>query len=111
MPKRHPLDGIRNARRFCKIELVRLAVRDRAIRTRAGADVAENHEGRRPMVPALADVRTPRLLTDGVELQLLHYAFEAQIVLRTRRAHLEPPRLRLAGTNELNRCFDHLFLV
>src|SRR5262245_13863983 len=111
MPKRHPLDGIRNARRFCEIELVRFAIRNRAIRARARADVAENHEGRGAMVPALADVRTPRLLTDGVELQLLHYAFETQIVLRTRRAHLEPRRLWLAGTNELNRRFDHLFLV
>src|SRR5262245_50264001 len=111
MPKRHPLDGIRNARRLCKIELVRLAVRDRAIRTRAGADVAENHEGRRPMVPALADVRTPRLLTDGVELQLLHYAFETQIVLRTRRAHLEPRRLGFARPNKLDGSFDHPYLV
>jgi hypothetical protein len=111
MPKRHPLDGVRNARWFCEIELVRFAVRNRTIRARAGADVAENHEGRRSVMPALADVRTACLLADGVELQLLHHAFQAEIILGPRSTHLEPRGLRLAGTDELNRRFDHPFLV
>ena len=38
--------------------------------TRAGADVAQDHDRERPVVPALTDVGAARALADGVELQL-----------------------------------------
>ena len=47
---------------------------------RARADVAEDHERRRPVMPALADVRAARVLADGVQLQLAHDALEPQVV-------------------------------
>jgi hypothetical protein len=111
MPKRHPFNRIGDTRRLRKIELVRFAVRNRAVRARARAYVAENHERCRSVMPALADVRTARLFADGMELQLLHDALQAQIVLRSRRTHLEPRRLGLTWTDELERRFDHLCLV
>ena len=72
------------------VELGRLAVRHRAVAARTGADVAENHERRRPVVPALTDVRAARLLADGVELAVAHHALEPQVVRRPGRAHLQP---------------------
>ena len=54
--------------------VARLAVRHRAVGAGARADVAEDHEGRRAVVPALADVGAARVLADGVELQVAHDA-------------------------------------
>src|ERR1051325_3003574 len=103
MPQRHPLDRVRDAGGLGHVELVRLAVRDRAVGARARADVTEDHEGGRAVMPALADVGTARLLADRVELQLLHHALEAQVVLGPRRAYFQPRRLRLAWPNPLAR--------
>ena len=60
------------------------------------AHVAENHECRGAVVPALADVGTASLFADGVEAHLAHEGFQAEIVRRTRRSNLQPCRLRLA---------------
>ena len=101
MAQPHRLDRVGDPRRLRHVELARPPVRDGAVRAGARADVAQDHERRRAVVPALADVGAARLLADGVELQLLHQPLEAQIVLRPRRAHLEPLGLRLAGPDEL----------
>ena len=56
----------------------------------ARADVAEQHERRRLVTPALADVRTVRLLADRVQPQLLHQALGLEERLAGRRSHLDP---------------------
>ena len=50
----------------------RLAVRHGAVAAGARADVAEDHERGRAVVPALADVRAVRLLADGVQPEVPH---------------------------------------
>src|SRR5260370_700595 len=69
------------------------AVRDRAIPAPARAHVAQDHEGRGRVFPALADVRATRLLADGVEVPLAHALLEAHVVRPAGRTHLEPRRL------------------
>jgi len=46
-----------------------LAVRDRTVAAVPRAHVPQDHEGRRRILPALADVRAVRLLADGVQLE------------------------------------------
>jgi hypothetical protein len=58
-------------------------------------------------MPAFADVRTACFFADRVELELLHHAFEPEIILRPRRTDFQPRRLRLAGPDELEGSFDH----
>ena len=85
-----------------QVKLVGPPVRDGAIGAGTCADVAENHERRRAMVPALADIRTVRFLADRMELELLHQSLETQIALRPGRTHLQPLRLGVARTQELD---------
>ena len=105
--QRHLLDRLADAARLVDVERGRLAVRDRAVGAGARADVAEDHEGGRAVVPALADVRAVRVLADGVELEVAHDAAQPEVVLRPRRAHLQPLGLGLAGLHELQRRFNH----
>ena len=65
----HGLHRLGDSPRLIEVELGRLAMRDRAVRARARADVAENHERRRAVVPAFADVRAMRVLAHGIQLQ------------------------------------------
>ena len=69
-------------------------MRHGAVGARARADVAEDHERRGAVVPALADVGAVRVFADGVELQLAHDALQPEVVLRPGRAHLQPLGLR-----------------
>src|SRR5579863_9719584 len=64
-----------------------------AIRAIAGADVAQDHERRGAMLPALADVGTMGLLTNSVKVQVPHQALEPGIVGPAWRFDLEPARL------------------
>jgi hypothetical protein len=73
-----------HTRRFRRVELRWPAVRHRAIRTCARADVAEDHERRGAMVPALADVGTARIFADGVQLQVLHDPLQPEVISPTR---------------------------
>ncbi len=82
--------------RLAGIDLAGPAVRHGAVRARARADVAKDHERRGTVIPALADVRTARVLADGMQVQLAHQVLEAQVVRRSRRAHLQPRGLRRA---------------
>ena len=68
---------------------------DRAVGTIAGANITQNHEGRGPMFPALADVGTVRFLTHRMEVELAHQALELQVVGPAGRFYLEPRRFPL----------------
>ena len=70
---------------------------DVAVAARPRAGVAEDHERRRAVVPALADVRAVGFLADGVQAERPHQPLEAVVVLRPRRAHLQPLGLRHRG--------------
>src|SRR4029453_10982261 len=71
----------------------RLAVRHRAVAAMARAHVAQDHEGRGGLFPALADVRTTRLLADRVQVPLAEAALEAHIIRSAGGPDLEPRRL------------------
>ena len=49
-----------------------------------------------------------RVFADGVELEVAHDAAQAEIILRPRRAHLQPLGLWFPGLDELQRRFDHV---
>ena len=88
-------DGLRDARRLLDVVRRRAPVRDGAVGAVARADVAEDHERGRAVLPALADVRAVRFLADGVEVELLHHLLEAQVVRPAGRLDLQPRRLPL----------------
>src|SRR5690606_16028901 len=62
---------------------------------RAGAGVAEDHDGGDAAAPALAHVRAPGLFTDRVEPVLVHDAPEALVAGASRDLGLEPRRFFL----------------
>ena len=70
-------------------------VRDGAIGAVSRADVAENHERRGAVFPALANVRTMGLLAYGMEVHVAHHLLESQVVRPARCLDLEPRRLAL----------------
>src|SRR6185312_12451254 len=82
----HLLDGRRDARRFLDVVHGRTSVRHRAVRTISRADVAENHERGRTMLPAFADVRAMRFLADGMQAKFAHERAQALVILSARRA-------------------------
>ncbi len=67
---------------------------DVAERAGAGAGVAHDHEGRVLLVPALADIRTARLLAHRDEAVFLDDVAGIGIAARGRRANANPVRLR-----------------
>ena len=70
-----------------------LAMSHRAVSAVSRADIAEDHERRRRVLPALADVRAMCLLAHGVQVPLPHQALQSDVVRASGRAHLEPRRL------------------
>ena len=106
--QRHLFDGFADAARLVDVERGRLAVRHRAVGAGARADVAEDHERGRAVMPALADVGAAGVLADRVQLEVAHDAAQAQVILRPRRAHLQPLGLRLTRFHEMQRRLDHL---
>ena len=67
---------------------------DGAEAARARADRAHEHDRRRAVHPALADVRTHRLLADRRKPMRPHGILEPQVALARRNPGLEPRRLR-----------------
>ena len=61
------VDGARDLDRLLLVRRLRRAVGDVAVAARARAGVAEDHERRGAVVPALADVRAVRLFADRVQ--------------------------------------------
>ena len=76
----HLGDRLRDARGLGDVVLRRAAVGDGAVGAVPRADVAEDHERRGAVLPALADVGAVRFLADGVEVELAHQVLEAQVV-------------------------------
>src|SRR5258705_6324104 len=69
----------------------RPAVRDVAERAAPGADIAQDHERRRALAEALADVRARRLFADRVQLLLAQDALDVvEPRVGRRRAHTDP---------------------
>src|ERR687894_630811 len=86
----HLLCGVGDAVGLVEVELGGLAGQNGAEPARAGADVAEDHEGRRAVVPTLPDVRAAGLLADGVEVQAAHGLLDVPVHLAIRDPRLEP---------------------
>jgi hypothetical protein len=74
VPERHRTDRVCDPRGLLAIEFVRASMRHCAVGAGARADVAEDHEGGSPVMPALTDVRAASLLAHRVELEFLHQA-------------------------------------
>ena len=90
-------DGVRNPRRLRRIDGVRASMANRAVAARTRADIAEDHERRRPVRPAFADIGAARLLADRMKVQVAHQALEPEIGRRARRFHFEPLGFRRTG--------------
>ena len=73
----------------------RPAVRDGAVGAVPRADVAEDHEGGRAVLPALADVGAVGFLANGMEVQLPHQLLEPKVLGTSWSTNLQPPRLAL----------------
>ena len=65
----HRVNRARDIGRLVRIRRLRRAVHDVAVAARARARVAEDHERRGAMMPALADVRAVRFLADRVQAE------------------------------------------
>src|SRR5512135_1393712 len=74
-----PRHRLRDSARFVGVERTHFAVRDRAVRTITRAHVAHEHEGRRAMRKAFADIRAARLLADGMQLEPGEYRLGAEV--------------------------------
>src|SRR4051812_19696244 len=97
----HPRDRPRDAGRLERVVPRRLAGLDVAEAAPARARVAEDHERRRPAVPAVADVRAGRLLADGVEVLVADEPVELAVARAARRAGLEPRGLAVAQRQDV----------
>src|SRR5207245_11630684 len=86
----HALDRFRQPDRLVRVEWSGGAVRYRAVGAVARADVAQDHEGRGLVLPALADVGAMRRFADGVELQLAHQLLQGEVVGPPWSRHPEP---------------------
>ena len=71
MPQTQRLHRLRDLARFFFIDCKRAPGRHCAIMAAAGANIAENQERRRPVIPAFPDVRTARLFADRMKTQRL----------------------------------------
>src|SRR5262249_33214254 len=84
--------GLRHPARLVIIDFEWLALLDGAEPTAARADVPQDHEGGRPPIPALTDVRAGGALADRVQAQPAHQILQLAIILTYRRRGLEPRR-------------------
>ena len=92
--------GARNPLGLLAILPGRTAVGDRAVAAVPRAHVAEDHERRRRVFPALADVRTVRFFTHRVQVGVAHQALEPQIIGSAGGAYLQPRRLAFADLDD-----------
>ena len=98
MAQPHRLHLVGHPQRLQRVVPGRLAGLHVAEAAAAGADVAEDHEGRRAALPALADVGAVGLLADGVQVVAADLLLQPAVVRPARRRHLQPRRL--AGAAE-----------
>ena len=85
----------RHAPRLVRVGRQRAAGRHVAELARAGADAAQDHDGQRAAVPALADVRARGALADGVQPELGDALLEVEEDLAARHLHANPVGLGL----------------
>ena len=81
---------------FCNIKRARLAFADGTETAMTRADVSAQHKSRSPVRPALEDVWTPGLLTDGVQVQPLDQFQDIVLICRIAKPNLQPFRFGLA---------------
>ena len=86
----HLRDRLGDAPRLVVVEPGGLAGLDRAEAAGAGADVAQDHDRRGPLVPAVPDVGAAGLLADRVEVQAAQEALEVVVVVARRHPRLDP---------------------
>src|ERR1022692_654758 len=80
MTQPHRPDRLPHPARLIPVDVAAaLAALHRAEGTGAGADVAEDHEGRGPMAPAFGDVRAPSLFADGIEVLASHDPLDLRV--------------------------------
>src|ERR1700733_13324576 len=80
--------------RLSDVQRTRHSGLDVAERARPGTGVAHDHEGGVLLVPALADVRTTRLLANRDEAVFLDDVAGVGIAARGRGSNTDPVRLR-----------------
>src|SRR5258707_9034436 len=87
----HGGDRLGNAERLFLIRRSNWLARGHGTKA-AGArtDVAQDHEGGGPVLPALAHVRAARRLANGVEIQRAHDALQVLITLATEEFNAKP---------------------
>ena len=83
-------DGVGDAARLVGVDRQRLARVDQAEAARPGAAVAEDHERRGAIGPALVDVRATGLLAHRVEVEVAHEPLEPEVLVVEAGAHLHP---------------------
>ncbi len=94
----HQPSSFGDAARFVPVEpLVGAARHHGTEATGAGADVAQDHEGRRTGRPTLAHVRAPGALAHRVELMVVDDVDEVFIGRAVGQLHAEPVGARLPG--------------
>ena len=86
----HLRDGLGDPARLVVVEPGGLAGLDRAEAAGPGADVAQDHDRGRALVPAVPDVGAAGLLADRVEVQAAQQALEVVVVVARRHPRLDP---------------------
>ena len=95
--KRERRNRVGDACRLARVDRPRLASAHIAEGARPGAGVAEDHEGRMALLPALADIRARGLFADGGEASLPQDAARILEAWRGGCPHPDPGRLRQDG--------------
>ena len=90
VPEAHLRHRIREPPGLTGIERSGRPVRDGAVRAVARADIPQDHECRRLVLPAFPDVGAVRFLADGVELEAAHHLLQGEVVGTARSLDLEP---------------------
>ena len=80
--------------RLVEIDGLRTSLRHGAEAAAPRAQIAQQHERRGAMVPALADIGAVRRLANRMQVQLARQRLQVVIVLAHGRARLQPVRLR-----------------
>src|SRR4051794_41425730 len=83
-------DRIADPPRLVRVEQIGPPGRDVAEGAGARADRAQDHYRRVPVLPALADIRTGRLLADGMQAEFAHQPPRRVIFGRTGRLDPDP---------------------
>jgi hypothetical protein len=89
-----PVDCLAHVSRLFRVEQARFAFRDCAESAMARADIAQNHEGRRPFAPAFEYIGTARFLTYGVKAEVADHFMHALERFVSADSDLQPFRSR-----------------